>query len=136
MPKFSKQSQEQLDTCHPLLQKLLKLAITRIDFVVVEGFRNKAKQDAAFAKGASKLRWPYGNHNKNPSIAADIAPYPIDWSDKQKSLERFVYLQGVIYSCACELGIPIRQGIDWNRNQDMRDEYGLHDYPHVELYLK
>lgn len=135
MPIFSQASLKQLATCDKRLQKILNLAITRFDFVVVEGFRNKAAQDKAYATGASKLRWPYGNHNKNPSLAADCAPYPIDWSDKQRALERFVFMQGIFYSCACELGIPVRLGIDWNRNGDMRDEVGLHDYPHIELFL-
>lgn len=135
MPKFSQASLAQRATLHHDLQRILDLAITRIDFVIVEGHRGEAAQNKAWAIGASKLQWPNGNHNKFPSTAADCAPYPIDWSDKQRALERFVFMQGVFYSCACELGIKVRLGIDWNRNNDMRDEIGLHDYPHIELYL-
>lgn len=135
MPKFSAQSKAQLATCDPRLQKIANEAIKIFDFVVVEGHRNKEAQDKAFAKGLSKVRWPYGNHNKKPSLAMDCAPWPIDWSDQAKALERFVFMQGIFYATAAKLGIPIRLGIDWNRNNDMRDEKGLHDYPHIELYL-
>lgn len=134
MGRFGKQSLAQRATLHPKLQKVLDLAITRIEFVIVEGHRNKAGQDKAYAKGLTKVRWPHGKHNKVISEAADVAPYPLDWSDKSKAIERFVFLQGVIYSCAKELGIEIRQGLDWNSNQDMRDEK-FRDYPHVEVVL-
>lgn len=134
-PVFSKASEAQLATCHPQLVKIAREAIQIFDFVVVEGFRGKEAQNAAYAKGLSKLPWPLGNHNKSPSIAMDCAPFPIDWSDQSKAIERFVFMQGIFYAVSKKLGIPIRQGIDWNRNLDMRDERGLHDYPHIELFL-
>ncbi|HXG72575.1 MAG TPA: hypothetical protein VNJ04_18380, partial [Gemmatimonadaceae bacterium] len=60
---------------------MLREAIRYFDFVVVEGHRGKEAQNKAFAKGLSKLPWPKGNHNTNPSTAADCAPFPIDWSE-------------------------------------------------------
>lgn len=136
MPKFGAESERQLATCEPDLQRVLRAAIEVMDFTVVEGHRGEAAQNAAYAKGASKLPWPLGNHNSLPSKAADIAPYPVDWSDEKKALERFVFLQGIVWACATRLGIQVRLGIDWNRNLDMRDEKGLHDYPHVELFIR
>lgn len=132
MPKFSNQSKKQLATCHPKLQKVLNEAIKYYDFLVVEGHRGKAAQDAAFAKGNSQVRWPYGNHNKKPSRAADIAPYPIDWSNKTTSLARFAFMMGVVYMAGVKLGIKLRFGMDWNQNFDPRDESFV-DWPHVEL---
>lgn len=132
MPKFSDQSKKQLATCDARIQKICNEAIKHIDFVVVEGHRGKEAQDKAFAKGLSKVRYPYGNHNKNPSKAVDIAPWPIDWSDKRTAIERFVFLQGVIFAIAKQFNIKIRQGLDWNSNQDMRDE-NFRDYPHFEV---
>lgn len=132
MPIFSKASKKQLETCDPRIQKICNEAIKIIDFTVVEGHRGKEAQNAAFAKGLSQVRFPYGNHNKSPSLAVDIAPYPIDWSNSQKAIERFVFLQGVIYATAKKLNIKIRQGLDWNMNLDMRDER-FRDYPHFEL---
>lgn len=135
MPKFSQTSLNQLATCDERLQKIANEAIKIFDFVVVEGHRGEEAQNAAYAKGFSKLPWPLGNHNKSPSIAMDCAPFPIDWSSQSRAIERFVFMQGIFYAVAQQLNIPIRQGIDWNRNHDMRDEHGLHDYPHIEIFL-
>jgi len=132
MPKFSIKSEIQLATCHPDLVKVLREAIKYTDFTVLEGHRGKEAQEAAFAKGTSKLHYPYGNHNKLPSLAADCAPWPVDWTEKSVALARFAFMGGVIRVCATQLGIPVRFGWDWNRNLDPRDESFL-DWPHVEL---
>lgn len=133
MPAFGKSSLAQLETCHHDLQSIAHLAIKCFDFTVLEGHRDKAKQDAAVAAGNSKTPWPLSKHNSNPSMAMDCAPYPIDWSGTPKSLERFVFMQGIFYAIAQQLGIKVRLGIDWNRNEDMRDEGTFRDYPHIEL---
>ena len=39
-------------------------------------------------EGRSKLSWLESKHNCEPSRAVDIAPYPIDWDDR----ERFSHL--------------------------------------------
>lgn len=132
MPVFGSASKKQLATCHPRLQMVLNEAIKDIDFVVVEGFRGKAEQDAAYAKGLSKLKYPFGNHNKYPSEAVDIAPYPVDWREGEKPHLRFAFMQGVVYAAARRLGVKVRFGMDWNRNNDPRDETFI-DLPHVEL---
>ena len=132
MPKFGAASLVQLATLDPRLQRVLKAAIAYFDFVVVEGHRGKEAQNAAFAKGLSKQRWPNGNHNSTPSRAADIAPFPIDWSEGERPHLRFAFMQGVVYACARQLGIKVRFGMDWNRSLDQRDESFL-DLPHVEL---
>jgi hypothetical protein len=108
-------------------------AITHFDFTIIEGHRGKAAQDAAFANGVSKVQWPHGKHNATPSLACDCAPFPIEWRDRPKALERFVYMAGVIMTCAEKLGVALRWGGDWNRNEDMRDEGPFRDYPHFEL---
>jgi peptidoglycan L-alanyl-D-glutamate endopeptidase CwlK len=132
MPQFSQASKSQLVTCDPRLQQVLNSAIADFDFVVVEGHRGEAAQNLAFARGASQLPWPKGNHNALPSRAADLAPYPIDWSEGEKPHLRFAFMMGVILAHARRLGIKVRFGMDWNRNYDMRDESFL-DYGHVEL---
>lgn len=134
MSSFGPSSLVQIATLHSDLAKILVIGIQRMDFTVVEGYRGKVAQNQAYAKGYSKLKYPSGNHNQWPSLAVDCAPYPVDWSDQSRALERFVFMQGIFWSVSLEIGIPIRQGIDWNRNQDMRDEHGLHDYPHLELW--
>jgi peptidoglycan L-alanyl-D-glutamate endopeptidase CwlK len=135
MPKFSKTSIDQLDTCHPELRRLAYAVIEIFDFKVEEGHRGKEAQDVAFAAGNSKTPWPQSKHNKVPSEAFDCYPYPVDMSEKPKNLERFVYMQGIFKAEAHRLGIKIREGVDWNQNQDMRDEGSFRDYPHIELDL-
>src|SRR5258708_2920791 len=100
MATFGAASEAQLATCDPRIVTVLRDAIKYMDFTVVEGFRGEVAQNAAYAKGLSKLPWPLGNHNHSPSFAADIAPYPVDWSSAERSLERFVYLQGIVWACA------------------------------------
>lgn len=133
MPRFSRASELQLATLHPDLQKVLREAIQYIDFTVVEGHRGKRAQDEAYAKGLSKVRWPNGHHNSMPSRAVDLAPYPIDWSESPKALERFVYLAGFIMCTARRMGIPLRWGGNWMGRDDMRLEGSFRDRPHFEL---
>jgi peptidoglycan L-alanyl-D-glutamate endopeptidase CwlK len=129
---FGTESKKQYGTLHPKLQKLMDEMIKFFDFSIIEGHRGESAQNRAFAVGNSKVRWPHGKHNKKPSRAVDIAPYPIDWSNKIGALMRFGLLMGVAIVCAAKLGIKIRLGMDWNRNGDPRDETFI-DYPHIEL---
>jgi peptidoglycan L-alanyl-D-glutamate endopeptidase CwlK len=130
MPKFSEASLKKLNTVDPRLQFLLKEAILRVDFSIVAGHRNEADQNEAYRAKKSTKMWPNSKHNKLPSMAVDIAPYPIDWTDKAA----FAYLQGYIRRIADELGIKIVWGGDWNGNWRTEDER-LVDMPHIELEL-
>jgi hypothetical protein len=132
MPRFSKISLAQLETCDARLQNIAKDAIAYVDFTITEGHRNREKQEEAFRKGNTKLHWPKGNHNKLPSRAFDFAPWPVDWADKTTAVARFAFVAGVLLVCAARRGVKIRFGWDWNRNLDPRDESFL-DWPHVEL---
>lgn len=128
MPQFSDLSEQRLVTCDERLQRLLREAIKHVDFTVIYGHRTQEEQDDAFRQGASTLRWPKSKHNKQPSLAVDIAPYPIDWSDTA----RFARLAGYIERIAQEQGVKIRWGGDWNGNYRTKDER-LVDMPHIEL---
>lgn len=122
---LGKVSKERLDTCHQPLIRLINcvseginlgdLAPLVTDITVLCGFRGQKEQDIAFANGTSKKRWPDSKHNVIPSLAVDIAPYPLDWNDVKafEALRR--YTKGV----AQGLGVRIRT-IDW-------------DWPHYEL---
>lgn len=133
MPSFSKASLAQLKTCHPDLQRVMAKVVETFDFTVLEGYRDRAAQEAAFAKGLSQKHFPYGEHNQKPSHAVDIAPYPIDWRDEPKAIQRFVYLAGFVMCTALELGVSLRWGGDWNENFDTRDEQ-FRDYGHFEIH--
>lgn len=126
--RFSSLSLSRLHTCHPDLQEVLNEAIKYIDFSVIEGHRNKERQDVAFAEGKSKLKWPHSMHNTLPSMAVDIAPYPIDWNDR----ERFYWLAGHIMAIAASKGIHLRYGGDWDGDGDIKDNR-FQDLVHFEL---
>lgn len=133
MPHFGTQSQLQLATCDKRLQRIANAAINiGPDFSIVEGFRNQEQQHRDFLKGASKLDWPHGRHNSQPSRAFDFSPYPEDWSEGQLPHARFAFIAGVILAVASGFNIKIRWGADWNRNWDPRDETFL-DWGHIEL---
>lgn len=120
MPKFSARSQLHLATCHPELQRLFNEAIKRRDCTVLCGHRTKEDQNEAFLKGNSKLSWPRSKHNKMPSLAVDVMPYPLKWDDV-KGHDEFA---DFIKHLAIELGIKVRWGGDFK---------GFRDVPHWEL---
>jgi len=128
MPTFGKTSAEKLATCHPNLQRVLNEAIKYVDFSVTCGHRGEIEQNKAFAEGKSKLKWPHGEHNKQPSCAVDVAPVPLNWNDA----ESFTLLAGVIYGIACTMGIKLRIGADWDGDFNTL-EHSFKDRPHIEL---
>lgn len=128
MPSFSQVSKDRLATCHPKLQALLNEAIKHYDFTVLCGHRGKDEQDAAYNSGRSKVRWPDSKHNRTPSLAVDVAPYPVDWSD----LDRFRRLAWFLKGLGLGLGADLRLGADWDGDNDITDQT-FHDLPHVEL---
>lgn len=128
MPAFAKLSEDRLKTCVPPLQLLLREAIKYVDFTVLCGHRGKEEQEEAVRTGASTKHWPNSKHNVFPSLAVDVAPYPVDWYD----LARFARLFGYIERIADEKAVAIRWGADWNGNWRTKDER-LVDMPHIEM---
>jgi peptidoglycan L-alanyl-D-glutamate endopeptidase CwlK len=126
MPSFSKKSRDRLATCHYLLQELMNSVIKETDITVLCGFRDKAEQERAFAEGKSKARWGESKHNSYPSMAVDIAPYPIDWND----ITRFEELGAVVMRHWEEMPLAKRGGWELRWGKSFK---GLVDYPHWEL---
>lgn len=120
--KFGKRSLERLSECHPDLQQICHELIKELNVTVLCGFRGEQEQNAAFVAGRSKLRWPRSKHNRTPSEAVDLAPYPIDWND----ISRFRDMCARVERIAEELKIKIRLGRD----------FSFKDYPHIELHDK
>ena len=128
MYSFSKSSTRKLETLHPDLQLILIEAIKIIDFSVICGHRNKTNQNKAFTEGRSKLIYPNSKHNSLPSTAVDLAPYPIDWNNR----DRFIFLAGIIYCISQQLGIEIRFGGNWSMSWQFEDQK-FDDLVHFEL---
>ncbi len=129
MPQFAKASLEKLSTCHSDLQRLFNEVIKHYDCSVLEGARAGERQQQLFKEGKSKLGAGKSKHNHDPSLAADVIPYPLtDWNDKAK----FYHFIGYVKATADQLRIKIRCGGDWDGDNDLKDQT-FYDLPHFEL---
>lgn len=146
MPNFSKKSIDRLSTVHPLLSLVMYAAIKRYDFTVLYGRRTPEEQFELYQKGRSLVngKWVVtdkhsvvtncdgrkvmSNHNYNPSIAVDIAPYPIDWNN----IDRFKEMAKIVIEEAEKLNVPIVWGADWDMDGNIK-EHKFIDWPHFEL---
>ncbi len=128
MPSFGTASRKKLDTCNDNLVAICELVIEVYDFSVLEGHRSDERQEELFRQNKSKLRAGQSKHNQSPSLAVDIAPYPIDWENR----ERFTYFAGYVLGVASQMGIDLRWGGDWDRDADPADTK-FYDGPHFEL---
>ena len=130
MPHFGKKSRERLLQCDLELQEILQEAIKHFDFTITCGHRTEKEQNALFnaTPKVTKVEWPKSKHNSYPSQAVDIAPYPVDYTDR----ERFTYLAGLVMGIAKMKDIPLRWGGDWDADTELKDN-DFDDLPHFEL---
>lgn len=129
MAKFGERSLSRLSTCDDRLQQLMKRVVEIMDCTVLCGHRSQVEQELAYVNKASTKRWPDSRHNTLPSMAVDVAPYPIpkDWHPFN-----FLLLAGVVKAEAHHLGLHIRFGGDWNENDDIMDNR-FNDFVHFEV---
>ena len=128
MPRFSTRSKSRLHTCDERLVDLFNEVVKGFDCTIIEGHRGKKAQNEAFNKGNSKVKYPNGKHNQSPSVAVDVAPYPIDWSDR----DRFHYFSGYVLGIASQMGLKIRWGGDWDMDTKTKDNK-FDDLVHFEI---
>lgn len=126
MPKFGSQSRRELISCDKRLQDILNEAIQYFDFSILCGHRSKSEQERLVRLGYSKTM--KSKHLANPSLAVDLAPYPINWKDAP----RFRYLAGWIMAVAADKRIPLRWGGDWDNDTDLHDQT-FFDLGHFEI---
>lgn len=121
---LGKSSLLRLATCQPEIRRFVETLSDGIDkgqcpgvsdITVICGYRGEQEQNDAFARGASTLKWPNSKHNHLPSLAVDLAPYPVDWKDTK----RFESLRAYALKVAARIGVQLRI-LDW-------------DLPHYEL---
>lgn len=130
MPVFSKSSREKLITCHVDLQDICKEVIIIYNYTILDGHRNKDRQNLLFQQGKSKLQWPDSKHNTSPSLAIDVAPYPIDWMD----IKRFYTLGGLMMATAHAKGKRLSWGADWDGDWNFKNNK-FDDLCHFELLI-
>ena len=128
MPHFGRKSKERLNTCDSNLQKVFNEVIKHVDCSVLEGHREKDRQNKLFEEGKTKVKYPDGRHNRQPSSAVDVTPYPVDWKDR----ERQTLFAGFVIGVASQLGINLRWGGDWDQDFQVVDNR-FDDFPHFEL---
>ena len=128
MPKFGRKSRERLSTCNDKLQKVFNEVIKHVDCSVLEGHRSKDRQNKLYEEGKTKVKYPNGRHNRQPSSAVDVTPYPVDWKDR----ERQTLFAGFVIGVASQMGIKLRWGGDWDQDFQVVDNR-FDDFPHFEL---
>jgi peptidoglycan L-alanyl-D-glutamate endopeptidase CwlK len=121
------ESRRKLNECHDDLRKLITAVSKGVDegdlsyagikdISVTCGFRDKAEQDEAVRTGASKSPWPTSKHNRFPSDAVDVVPFPELWSDTRKLEILHAYIAGVAHAQGVDL-----YDIDWDRPHIQRN---------------
>ena len=128
MPHFGRKSKERLNTCDSNLQKVFNEVIKHVDCSVLEGHRSKDRQNKLYEEGKTKVKYPNGRHNRQPSSAVDVTPYPVDWKDR----ERQTLFAGFVIGVASQMGINLRWGGDWDQDFQVVDNR-FDDFPHFEL---
>src|SRR5688572_32876511 len=117
--------------CDERLQLVFKRVAETHSFAVLCGHRDQAAQDAAYAAGKSKVRWPNGPHNRTPSRAVDVVPVTgkaIAWEDR----ERMYFFAGFVLATARSIGVRLRFGGDWDGDGEVKDNR-FDDLVHFEI---
>ena len=133
---FSKSSLERRDTLHPDLQNLVDEILKFYDCSVLCGHRDKKEQDEAFENKKSHVKWPNSKHNAYPSLAVDLALYPVKYKDDVRN----VYFGGFVMGIAKNLkedghmDHSLIWGGNFNDNDDFHDQT-LIDYMHFQLVV-
>ena len=128
MPYFGTRSKQRLATCDERLQKVFNEVIKYVDCSVLEGHRGQERQDKLYEEGKTKLKFPNGRHNMDPSNAVDVTPYPVDWKDR----ERQTLFAGFVLGIARSMGVRLRWGGDWDMDFQVLDNR-FDDFPHFEI---
>ena len=124
MPRFGKRSKQRLKGVDTKLVNVLNELVKIMDVTIIEGLRSQERQNELVAKGASKTK--YTKHIQGKAV--DVAPYPIDWKDR----DRFHYMGGMVRGIGQQLGVNIRWGGDWDSDGETKDN-SFDDLVHVEI---
>jgi len=155
MPKFSKSSLDKLQTCERDIVIICNEVIKFRDCKVLYGYRDEVTQNKLFNSDppVTKARWPQSKHNKFPSLAVDLVPWPIpeDWGRlpwppassedmryRARIFAQFYEFAGYVMATVDQfhkegkIDTDLKWGGDWNMNLDFNDQR-FHDLPHFQL---
>ena len=145
-------SKKEIATLHHDLQIIVTGLIEIYDHSVGQGARTVDEQIANIRRRVSKTldsrhipRDEDGRYDPTkPCIAVDLLPYqrgvnPWPQDDDSPKIRaklkgRFYFMQGIVRQIAHQEGIEIRQGQDWDRDNDFLDQ-SFDDLPHLELWV-
>ena len=113
MPKYSNRSKTELASCHSKLQDLFNEVIEYWDCSILEGHRDLERQEMLVSQGTSMTMNSF--HLYEPSYAVDVAPFPINWSNREKFRDFSIFVKYV----AKTMGIWVSWGGDWVNFKDM-----------------
>jgi peptidoglycan L-alanyl-D-glutamate endopeptidase CwlK len=148
MPEFGAASLIVLEELHPELKKLFLEVIKVWDCQLIDGARSVAEQTKNVAKGVSKtMESRHIPDETGKANACDAMPYPYDWNkielglralkaaDPSMQIAEVYMFIGFIKGVAHMMGIDLRQGADWNGNNQLEDHTFI-DLPHHERRKK
>ena len=121
MYKLSKKSQERLETCDERLITIVNDVCKVMDITVLCGHIGKEEQENAFKEAKSRAHFGQSYHNASPSLAVDIAPYPINWDVNDP---RWEIICNLVLYIANRYGIKVKLGRDFST---------LTAYPPIDL---
>ena len=124
MSKFGKRSKERLKGVDRRLVSVLNELIKIMDVTIIEGLRSEQRQEKLLKAGSTKTK--FSKHIEGKAV--DLAPYPIDWEDR----DRFHYMGGMIRGIAKQLNVNVRWGGDWDSDGETKDNR-FDDLVHVEI---
>lgn len=141
---FGKRSEQCLQGVHPDLVWVVRqaLAVSMVDFAVIEGLRSIERQRELYAQGRTKpgrvVTWTMqSKHIRQPDgfgHAVDLLPVNpvtgiLDWNFNAG----FQAISAAMFTASDALRIAIRWGRDWDRD-GVIGEMGEGDAPHYELF--
>lgn len=138
-------SEEHLKGAHPYLQRLYRFVGKFWDYAIVDVVRTLAEQRKNVERGVSQtMESKHLPQEDGYSWAVDAVPYPIKWNEIQRGFDavkrvdpnlevlRAYHLAGFINGAGAAMGLDLRQGIDWDSDENFR-EHSFLDVPHTEL---
>jgi peptidoglycan L-alanyl-D-glutamate endopeptidase CwlK len=117
------------------LQALFYEVIKNYDCTILQGYRTEPEQEMAFHDGHTKLHWPNSKHNKQPAIAVDASPCPVQWDNDRLLHWWGGYVMGIHQRLREEGKVThgLRWGGSWNGLGIMNSSSMLNDLTHFEL---
>lgn len=110
-------------------------ALCPMQFIVTEGVRTLARQQELYAKGRTAPGPVVTSTMKSRHLtghAVDLAPIKADGSIDWNDFKAFDTVYAAMLTAATNLNVPIRSGMDWDRDGNKREK-GESDSPHYEL---